>query len=103
MFNLQVYVEDALGDRVWVDLESCKELTANICTLFGTKAYVGSSSTGGGAARIAADAGKPESTESGTGSDGGVGVVSELNKEVSGIETAQRYTIILNTMIDCLH
>lgn len=32
-----MYIEDALGDRVWVDLESCKDLVANMCTLFATK------------------------------------------------------------------
>ena len=32
-----MYIEDALGDRVWVDLEACRDLVANMCTLFGTK------------------------------------------------------------------
>ena len=33
---LQVYIEDALGDRVWVDLPSCQQFTANVCTVFNT-------------------------------------------------------------------
>ena len=35
--SLQVYVEDSLGDRVWVDLDQCKNLVDNICTLFQTR------------------------------------------------------------------
>ncbi len=32
----QVYIEDALGDRVWVDLAGCQSFTANVCTVFNT-------------------------------------------------------------------
>ena len=34
---VKVYVEDALGDRVWVDNEHCRSFVENIWTSFGTK------------------------------------------------------------------
>ena len=34
---VKVYVEDALGDRVWVDNEHCRSFVENILTAFGTK------------------------------------------------------------------
>lgn len=34
---VKVYVEDALGDRVWVDNEHCRSFVENIWTAFGTK------------------------------------------------------------------
>ena len=34
---VKVYVEDALGDRVWVDNEHCGSFVENILTAFGTK------------------------------------------------------------------
>lgn len=33
---LQVYIEDALGERVWVDRADCKGFTDNIVTAFNT-------------------------------------------------------------------
>ena len=33
---LQVYVEDGLGDRVWVDIPGCQLFAANVCTVFNT-------------------------------------------------------------------
>jgi integrator complex subunit 1 len=33
----QVYVEDSLGDRTWVDNEHCCEFVDNILTAFATK------------------------------------------------------------------
>ena len=34
---VKVYVEDALGDRVWVDNEYCRSFVENIWTAFGTR------------------------------------------------------------------
>lgn len=34
---VKVYVEDALGDRVWVDNEYCRSFVENVWTAFGTK------------------------------------------------------------------
>lgn len=34
---LQVYIEDALNERWWVDCSWCKCLVENIVTAFGTK------------------------------------------------------------------
>lgn len=34
---LQVYLEDSLAERVWVDRADCKALVDNILTAFGTK------------------------------------------------------------------
>ena len=95
---MQVYIEDALGDRVWVDLDPCKELVANICTVFPTKPYnsgISSSSSGlsgsssnstgvgfEGGAKM--DVGK--ASESGEGG----GDVASFIKEASGIETSSR-------------
>ena len=86
-----MYVEDALGDRVWVDLDSCKGLVANTCTLFATKPCVpmssGVSSSGG-----AGKAGEQGKTSAGGTGEGSEGFVTELSKEAvfSGIETAPR-------------
>ena len=41
----QSYIEDALGDRVWMDLKSCKKLTDNIVTLFNTRSIGGEESS----------------------------------------------------------
>ncbi|XP_031573151.1 integrator complex subunit 1-like [Actinia tenebrosa] len=34
---VKVYVEDSLGDRVWVDTDACQSFVNNILTAFGTK------------------------------------------------------------------
>lgn len=34
---VRVYVEDAINERVWVDLEDCSSFIENICTGFGTR------------------------------------------------------------------
>lgn len=44
LVTVQVYVEDSLGDRVWVDMVPCKPLVDNVCTLFQTRPYTGLSS-----------------------------------------------------------
>ena len=44
---MQVYVEDSLGDRVWVDLDPCKKLAENICTIFQTRPHSNSASSSG--------------------------------------------------------
>lgn len=33
----QVYIEDSLGERIWVDSSHCKNFVDNIQTAFGTK------------------------------------------------------------------
>ena len=33
----QAYVEDSLGDRIWVDSEHCREFVDNILTAFETR------------------------------------------------------------------
>lgn len=34
---MQLYVEDAVGDRIWIDNPFCKPFVDNIKTAFGTK------------------------------------------------------------------
>lgn len=34
---VKVYIEDAIGERIWVDHLDCKGFVENICTAFGTK------------------------------------------------------------------
>lgn len=34
---LQVYIEDSLGERIWVDSSHCKSFVDNIQTAFNTK------------------------------------------------------------------
>lgn len=34
---VRVYIEDAINERVWVDLEDCLPFIENICTAFGTR------------------------------------------------------------------
>ena len=34
---VKVYIEDAIGERVWVDHPDCKGFIENICTAFDTK------------------------------------------------------------------
>lgn len=35
---MQMYIDDSLGERVWVDREDCKGFVENIQTAFRTKA-----------------------------------------------------------------
>ena len=44
----QVYIEDAVSDRLWVDLPPCLKFADNICTIFQTRLPAGG--TTGGAA-----------------------------------------------------
>ncbi len=70
-----MYVEDSLGDRVWVDLEPCKNLVDNICTLFQTRPH----------ATPSVVSGKTEAVKSVGGddvkSDAGGGGVEEVKGE----------------------
>lgn len=34
---VQIYIDDAINDRVWVDHEECSSFIENVCTAFGTK------------------------------------------------------------------
>ena len=34
---VKVYIEDAIGERIWVDHPDCKGFVENICTAFDTK------------------------------------------------------------------
>lgn len=34
---VRCYIEDAINERVWVDIEECESFVENICTAFGTK------------------------------------------------------------------
>ena len=81
---MQVYIEDALGDRVWVDLDACKELTANICTLFATKPYTTSVSAAGSKGG--------EQGKAGVSGDVGEGSAAEVAETtlLSGVETTSR-------------
>ena len=91
-----MYIEDALGDRIWVDLDSCKELVANMCTLFATKPCnpLGNIATTGGGGKNSGETTKGASGESSEGSTCDTG---EFSKEVvlSGIETAPRFVYTL--------
>ena len=52
-----MYIEDAFGDRVWVEFGACKKLIDNINTIFDTR-----SSSGGGQGQV----GVAKSSELGT-------------------------------------
>lgn len=75
-----MYIEDALGDRVWVDLESCSDLVANMCTLFGTKLCAplnaGKGGTGGGD-QLKGTTGATEQGKSGAAGKGSTGSVDQ--------------------------
>ena len=45
--KFKTYIDDATGDRVWVDLKQCKKLVDNILTIFNTRTIGGSSDEGG--------------------------------------------------------
>lgn len=36
-YHVQVYIEDSLGERIWVDSPHCKTFVDNIQTAFNTK------------------------------------------------------------------
>ena len=111
-----MYIEDSLGDRIWVDLEACKKLVDNIGTLFQTKPYTpgggsnsGAAGTGGMGTGIGtvsstsgADSsvsGRPSSGEGGghgeAGGEGGGGGEGRHGEELSlaDIEVAPRLVI----------
>ena len=65
----QTFIEDSVGDRVWVDLEQCKKLVENICITFQTKPSPSSSSSSSSSSGAA---GSGEGGKSSTGGgDGG--------------------------------
>jgi len=37
VYSAQVYMDDSLGDRVWVDRADCRAFVENIQTAFGTR------------------------------------------------------------------
>ena len=43
----KTYIDDATGDRVWVDLKDCKKLADNILTIFNTRTIGGGTEEGG--------------------------------------------------------
>ena len=78
---LQVYIEDSLGDRVWVDLEPCKRLVDNICTIFQTRPYTGSGS--------GSSSGSNSGSTFGSGSTSGMGRTGQSSQTSSTGETGQ--------------
>ncbi len=68
-------MEDSLGDRVWVDLEPCKNLVDNICTLFQTRPHTTTPSV-------------PTGKSEGVKSVSGEGVKSEGGEE-GGVEEVE--------------
>ena len=81
-------MEDSLGDRVWVDLDQCKNLIDNICTLFQTRLYTpaGASSTksvgGEGVRSVGGEGG-------GAGEEGG-GVEEVESEDLSSLDVEIR-------------
>ena len=72
----QVYIEDAIGDRVWVDLEPCKKLVDNICVTFQTKLPSGQTSEGSSSTSRPGTESSSSSGSSSGGSGGGMGMGS---------------------------
>ena len=68
-----MYVEDSIGDRVWVDLDQCKKLVDNICITFQTKLPSGQSSGGEGGSSSAKSSGGETTSGSSVGGGGGGG------------------------------
>ena len=69
-----MFVEDSIGDRVWVDLEQCKKLVDNICITFQTKQSSSPQSGEGGAFSVKPVGGDSAVGATGTsGSSGGSG------------------------------
>lgn len=67
-------MEDSLGDRVWVDLEPCKSLVNNICTLFQTRPTTTPSvptSKSEGVKSVSGEGVKSEGVKSEGGEEGG--------------------------------
>ena len=94
-------MEDSLGDRIWVDLEACKKLVDNICTLFQTKPYssggVSNSGSGMGTGTVTVTGTGPGGADSPSGDGGEAGGAggsdSKQNEELSlvDIEVDTRY------------
>lgn len=83
---VQVYMEDSLGDRIWVDLDACKKFVDNICTLFQTKPYGGGSGSGSGTGTgsgTASPAVSGSDSPSGDGSEAGGGSEGRQSEELS--------------------
>ena len=107
--NFQLYLDDALNERVWVDMEECKGFVDNITTAFNTRQppksllpqdMVGVTSSSGNTLLISRDGGggsgmtslcsSPSSTQ---GEDENM----ELNREdltLSGLDFKEEFPVI---------
>lgn len=74
-----MFIEDSVGDRVWVDLEQCKKLVDNICLTFQTKQSTSAQSSGEGTSGAKSSAGDPTGSSSSTAGGGGGGGGGEDN------------------------
>ena len=103
-------MEDSLGDRIWVDLEACKKLVDNICTLFQTKPYSpgGVSNSGSGMGTGTGTGSLPSGADSPSGDGGetsGVGAGDgKHNEELSlaDVEVDSRYDSCVCVCV-CVH
>ncbi len=97
-----MYVEDSLGDRVWVDLEPCKRLVDNICTLFQTRTTTctgvssistGTAGSGNTPGRQTRSGSSSESTFSGGEGGGGFAPVEKEGElSIAGVEVEPRFS-----------
>lgn len=84
----QVYIEDAVTDRLWVDLPPCSKFVDNICTIFQTRLP---SAVSGGAAPTPPAAAGGEGNVGGSGSkpaeqDATPMEAEEVKMEQGGVE-----------------
>ena len=105
--SVQVFIEDSIGDRVWVDLEQCRKLVENICIIFQTKTSSGqpSGESSSSAKSSAGDsAGQTGQTGSSSGGGGGGGEKEEGGGLVlDDVDVEPRYVTLFEDNQSLLH
>ncbi|XP_050391471.2 integrator complex subunit 1 [Patella vulgata] len=91
---VKVYVEDSLGERVWVDRDDCKSFVDNIQTAFGTKIPPKNLLVGSGDSKEQTSPSSPhvnlfEDEDTSKGSEGGDSIKSNMSEDTTPV--FQRY------------
>lgn len=98
-----MFIEDSIGDRVWVDLEQCRKLVDNICITFQTKPTSGQSSGEGGSTAKSSGGESTVSSSSGGGGGGGGEKEDSGGLQLCDVDVEPRYLRTLRSIHAVLH
>ncbi|XP_033109193.1 integrator complex subunit 1-like isoform X2 [Anneissia japonica] len=104
---VKVYIEDSLGERVWVDQPKCKEFITNVLTAFGTRLPPQSidpfsSRLVSGSPDISSASASPSHDDGDAVSDAGDSIAADVTESLTSQEsinfTSPRYSLIANSI-----